>query len=214
MRPAVWELLGILVFLGAYLALPKKIRRVDNPKSLTVNIGLALGVIAALVWVAVAVNGYSSYQMGLGWNVSVWSAICLGEVTFIGFVGLLVITRINRRVPSLSRNMLKLGALYPLWAYVQQFLVLGIVANFLVDCLGVTTSVIVVGALFGALHFGKWLLLALTAVIGAAWAASFFAFRDLISIAISQGVLATLFYYWVEGRDQWKEVFGGQAASR
>jgi hypothetical protein len=109
---------------------------------------------------------------------------------------------------SLPATALLVVALYPFWAFVQQFAVQALVAANLVR-LGVRTSVVVplAAVLFGLAHLPDWPLVALCAAGGLAWTAIFLRFPNLVPIAVTHAFLGTLVYHWVLRRDPWTEMF-------
>ena len=83
---------------------------------------------------------------------------------------------------------------YPLWALLQQFLVCSVVVRrieTLTDNASLTT---LFGAgFFSLLHFPNFALMMSTYIMGIAWITVYRRYRTLIPIAVSHGVLATLF---------------------
>lgn len=107
----------------------------------------------------------------------------------------------------LDLHLLPLLLLYPLWGFVQQVLVLGLVAANL-DRLGVARGIVLASAALGfaAVHLPDWPLCAATAMLGLLNAALFFRHRNVWPLALLHGWLGALFYRWVLARDPWAEL--------
>lgn len=97
---------------------------------------------------------------------------------------------------------------YPVWSFVQQFVLQALVASNL-ERLGVARVAIVPvsAALFGLAHLPDWPLAALCAAAGLGWTAIFLKWRQLPLLALSHAWLGALAYYWLLGRDPWAEMF-------
>jgi hypothetical protein len=102
-------------------------------------------------------------------------------------------------------------ALYPLWSFVQQFVVQALVSANLVRLGWARWSVVVVSALiFGAAHLPDLALSVLCLGAGLLWTAIFLWRPNLVPLALTHAWLGTLTYGWVLGRDPWQEMFPGR----
>ena len=111
----------------------------------------------------------------------------------------------------LSWHLLPVLLLYPLWGVIQQFLVVGLVAGNLHDYEGrrlhpaaVTGSTAV---LFSAVHWPARLLVAGTFVLALVYVTLYLRRRNLWALGLYHGWLGGFFYFFVLGRDPWREVF-------
>jgi hypothetical protein len=111
----------------------------------------------------------------------------------------------------LSWHLLPVLLLYPLWGVIQQFLVVGLVAGNLHDYEGrrlhraaVTGSTAV---LFSAVHWPARLLVAGTFVLALVYVTVYLRGRNLWALGLYHGWLGGFFYFFVLGRDPWREVF-------
>lgn len=95
---------------------------------------------------------------------------------------------------------------YPVWSFVQQFVLQALVASNL-ERLGLARIAVVpvAAALFGLAHLPDWPLAAVCAAAGLAWTAIYLQWRHLPILALSHAWLGTLAYYWLLGRDPWGE---------
>jgi hypothetical protein len=101
-----------------------------------------------------------------------------------------------------------LFAAYPVWAFLQQFVIQALVAGNL-ERLGAPRWVLVPVAalLFGAAHLPDLPLAALCAGAGLVWTPLFLRTRSLYPLALSHAWLGALAYSWLLERDPWRELF-------
>jgi hypothetical protein len=97
---------------------------------------------------------------------------------------------------------------YPVWSFLQQFVLQALVASNL-ERLGLARRVVVpiASALFGLAHLPDWPLAALCAVAGLAWTAVYLRSRHLPLLALTHAWLGALAFYWVLQRDPWGVMF-------
>ncbi|MBI3854421.1 MAG: CPBP family intramembrane metalloprotease [Planctomycetes bacterium] len=98
--------------------------------------------------------------------------------------------------------------LYPVWSFLQQFVLQALVASNL-ERLGMARAAVVpiAAALFGLAHLPDWPLAGLCAASGLAWTAIYLRWRHLPLLALTHAWLGALAFYWVLGRDPWGEMF-------
>ncbi|MFQ5507493.1 MAG: type II CAAX prenyl endopeptidase Rce1 family protein [Planctomycetota bacterium] len=109
----------------------------------------------------------------------------------------------------LHGGMLPLLLLYPIWGLCQQFLVLGILVNFLSARPGFGSPWAVTpcaAALFALVHWPEPRLMLATGLLGAGLTAVYLRFRNLWPLAACHGWLGVLFYYWILDRDPWTDL--------
>jgi uncharacterized protein len=109
---------------------------------------------------------------------------------------------------AIPRGAWVLFLIYPVWSFIQQFVLQAIVASNL-ERLGLARAAIVpiAAALFGLAHLPDWPLAALCAAAGVAWTALYLRWRQLPLLALTHAWLGALAYYWVLQRDPWGEMF-------
>ena len=109
---------------------------------------------------------------------------------------------------AIPRGAWILFLIYPVWSFLQQFVLQALIASNL-ERLGLARTAVVpiAAALFGLAHLPDWPLAALCAVAGLAWTAIYLRCRHLPLLAISHAWLGSLAYYWVLQRDPWGEMF-------
>jgi hypothetical protein len=103
--------------------------------------------------------------------------------------------------------------LYPLWGWVQQLLVLGIVVRSLESVAGLrqrpVALVFVTAVVFGIIHAPDPRLVAATFLLELLIVPMYLRWRNLWPLGVLHGWLGALFYLWVLDRDLWAENFGG-----
>ena len=135
----------------------------------------------------------------------------LNALIFLIVVGAgILIYRLAMGWVPLPLSALVVLAVYPLWGFIQQFVVQGLIARNLEE-LGARRVIIVPVAalLFGLAHYPDWPLMALCAGAGLVWTALYFRRPNLIPLAFLHAWLGTLAYYWIFERDPWLEMFPG-----
>ena len=130
-----------------------------------------------------------------------------GLVFFLGTGAAILAWRIAFGWKPLPGGALLVAAVYPIWSFVQQFLLQALVAGNL-ERLGLRRAVIVpvAAAAFGLVHAPDLPLMALCAAAGLAWTAIYLRHRNLFVPALAHAWLGTLIYYWVLERDPWLEM--------
>ncbi len=116
--------------------------------------------------------------------------------------------RVFRGWRPLPASSIVVFALYPVWGFIQQFVVQGLVAGNLRK-LGARPAVVVpvAAVLFGLAHLPDLPLACLCAAAGVVWTILFLRTPNLIPLAFTHAWLGTLAYYWVLERDPWREMF-------
>lgn len=172
-----------------------------------------LGV-ATLAWVAYlagrlrGVPGLAE-AWGLGRSNFAEAAKGAGAILAAGVAGLAVYRLLLGWRP-LPPGAPLLFLLYPVWAFVQQFVLQALVTGNLARLGAAKGVVIALGAvLFGLAHLPDWPLVGLCAAAGAAWTALYLRAPNLWPLALSHAWLGALAYYWVLERDPWREMLPG-----
>ena len=99
---------------------------------------------------------------------------------------------------------------YPVWGWVQQFLMLGVFATNL-ERGGLRQRrvllVLLVAGIFGLIHVYNWKLVVATFLLELSIVPLYLRYRNLWPLGVLHGWLGGLFYLWVENRDLWAEYF-------
>lgn len=109
---------------------------------------------------------------------------------------------------GIPRHAWILFLIYPVWSFIQQFVLQSLVALNL-ERMGLSRVAVVpiAAILFGLAHLPDWPLAAICTVAGLAWTAIFLRWRQLPLLALSHAWLGSLAYFWVLQRDPWVEMF-------
>ena len=98
-------------------------------------------------------------------------------------------------------TMLVALVLYPVWGFVQQLLLQGMVAGPLARRVGVLGASSIATALFAAVHASDPAVMGATLLLGTALVPIFLRWGNLWPLALAHGWLGTLLYYAVLHRD-------------
>lgn len=108
-------------------------------------------------------------------------------------------------------HALLLFLVYPLWGWVQQFLMLGVFATNLERTWlrhSKALLVVIVAMTFGLFHAYNWKLVAATFLLELVIVPLYLRYHNLWPLGVLHGWLGGLFYLWAENRDLWAEYFG------
>ena len=108
-----------------------------------------------------------------------------------------------------NRHLLPILILYPLWATIQQFLIIGIIARNLDDFenkdIPKTVILAVASTIFSVVHYPSIPLMVATLFLAMFYTVLYLKYRNLWVLGLFHGWLGGLFYYFVLGRDPWLE---------
>ncbi len=111
----------------------------------------------------------------------------------------------------LSWHLLWILLLYPLWGFLQQFLMLGIILQNLLQLLDerISRTAIygLVAMLFSCIHYPSLFLMIFAFILEAILIAAYIKWRNLWAIGIAHGITATIVLFYVQQRDLWVELF-------
>jgi hypothetical protein len=134
-------------------------------------------------------------------------SIIANALVFIAGSGTMIAYGISqgRSIPSVG--FFYLLALYPIWGFIQQFLLCSLVGQNLQAITGrALVSVLAGTVLFGIVHAPDWTLVGLTAVAGVFWISFHLRWPNLWVQGIAHGWLGAVAYFYVLGRDPWIEL--------
>jgi uncharacterized protein len=111
----------------------------------------------------------------------------------------------------LNPNILPVLILYPLWGIVQQFMVIGVLAESLQNLKAVSANkyivILLTSSIFSLVHYPGILLMAFTFAMEVIFLTVYFKWRNLWAIGLAHGWIATFLIYYVLDRDLWTELF-------
>lgn len=113
---------------------------------------------------------------------------------------------------NITWHILPILIMYPFWATIQQFLLIGLVAGNLQDYKGTrlkeNTIILSTSILFGVIHFPSlWLVLG-TFILALFYVYIFLKSRNIFILGVLQGWIGSVFFYSIVGRDPFVEAFG------
>ena len=109
---------------------------------------------------------------------------------------------------KLHSNLLFILLLYPVWGWVQQFLLQALFARNLDQLMQPQTAYAAACVCFALVHAPDIWLMAATFGLAAIFIPLYRKGAALIPLGIAHGWLGALFYYWILGRDPWADVVG------
>ncbi|TLX72247.1 hypothetical protein E9993_18195 [Labilibacter sediminis] len=119
----------------------------------------------------------------------------------------------NNNTFYISWHILLVFLLYPLWAVIQQFIMLEVILmNLIVFFNGKannTILVFIVSTLFGIVHYPNTFLMIYAFGLELILASVFLKWRDIWAIGITHGWIATFLLYYVFERNLWSELMLG-----
>ena len=115
-------------------------------------------------------------------------------------------------IRSFPLQFILIFLLYPLWGLLQQFLMLGIIAQslqaFTVYKSTRFTGIFFVAILFSAIHYPIFPLMIITFFLEVVFISVYLKWKNLWAIGIAHGWIATFTLYSLFERDLWFELFG------
>lgn len=112
---------------------------------------------------------------------------------------------------NISWHILPILLLYPLWGIIQQFLMLGIISQNLSAILNLKLNrfvvIVIVSALFSMIHYPSTILMIFTFFMEVLFISVYFKWRNLWTIGIAHGWIATFLLFYVLDRNLWVELF-------
>lgn len=139
------------------------------------------------------------------------SLVILMPVVFLSVIFSILYGHFNRSL-FFTWQIIPVLLLYPAWGILQQYLMLGIISNDLMEISEARVSryliAFIVSALFALIHYPSLMLMAFTFFMEAIFIVVYLKWRNLWAIGIAHGWIATFLLYYVLERDLWSELFG------
>jgi len=120
---------------------------------------------------------------------------------------LLIYGQLHSRLP-LPPTFWLVAALYTVWGIAQQFYLQALVTRNLRQLIpGIPFRVLAAAALFGAVHFPDYRIMALAFIAGLGLTWIYERYRNIWAVGIAHGILGALFLYLVLGLDHgWEQL--------
>lgn len=147
------------------------------------------------VWARVPVNGVLPDRARSGWRAA-------GVFTVLGLVVIAVLGDYDTHVWRPPAAGIPVAVIvYILWGLLQQYLFQYYLLGRLLVLLPHTLAIGLTGITYALVHVHDAGILLATVPTGIIWAVLYYRYRTLLPLAISHGVLAVAFNYWVYGQD-------------
>ena len=173
---------------------------------------IALASVSWISYIVWRVRQGSSSWVKWGFQMeNILSAFVWPTVIFVVGVSLMAWYGLANGRALWQGHILFLLLLYPLWGFLQQFLVQALgVANLMTifPNQGWMVAVPVGIVLFAIIHYPNGLLMIATGLMAALFIPCYLRDRNLWPLGLFHGWLGTFFYLWVLGKDPWIDVFG------
>lgn len=113
----------------------------------------------------------------------------------------------------LNWHILPIFLLYPLWGLIQQFIILGLITNNLKmlnnPALSNFQVILITSLIFGLAHYPRPFLMVFTFIMQWMFTTAFLRWKNIWSLGLFHGWIATLLLFYVFGRDLWNELLSG-----
>ena len=111
----------------------------------------------------------------------------------------------------LNWHIIPVFIFYPVWGFIQQFLILSLFAGNLMSISTIKPSetqiILLTSALFALVHYPSLPLMVFAFFMELVFAIAFFKWRNLWALALYHGWVASLLLFFVLGRDLWNELW-------
>ena len=111
----------------------------------------------------------------------------------------------------LNAHIIPILLLYPLWGFIQQFLMVALVAGNLRDMqstkLRLSFIVLFTAILFSLVHYPYAMLMTATFLLAVFYTSIYLRYRNLVSLGLFHGWLGCFFMFYVLNRDPYEEIF-------
>ena len=125
----------------------------------------------------------------------------------------IVLYGVYNHVNILNWHVIPIFLLYPIWGLFQQFMMIGLVAGNLKKLRHITFKdyqiIVLISLLFSLVHYPSIFLMIFTFFMELVFISTYFKWRNLWSVGLYHGVIATLLLFYVLERDLWLELWPG-----
>lgn len=137
-------------------------------------------------------------------------------VFMIPFISICVIASIilgdvNSSVVILNWRLIPVLFLYPLWGLFQQYIMLVLIADNLVELekveLNKYQAILITSLLFSLIHYPSFFLMIFTFFMEVIFLLAWFRWKNLLALGLTHGLVATFLLFYVLDRDLWLELF-------
>jgi hypothetical protein len=169
-------------------------------------IGAGLLWLGYLVWRLKTVPGLSR-EWGLRWDTARPAGLACLAVGLPVLIAMTIYGFVVENLPPPPTFWVIL-ALYPIWGFLQQFLLNALLARNLRTLMPSAIVVPLSAVLFSVAHWPDYGLMALTLAAALIWIPIYLWRPNLWILGVCHGILGAVAYYGVLGRDAWALSFG------
>lgn len=117
----------------------------------------------------------------------------------------------NSSVDLLNWRVLPVLFLYPLWGVFQQYIMLVLIAQNLIQLERISFKryqvILITSLLFSLIHYPSFFLMAFTFFMEVIFLIAWFKWRNLLALGLTHGFIATFLLFYILERDLWLELF-------
>lgn len=129
----------------------------------------------------------------------------------ICIVASVIVGDVNSSVKILNWRLIPVLFLYPLWGLFQQYIMLVLIADNLVELerieLNKYQAILITSLLFSLVHYPSWFLMIFTFFMEVIFLLAWFRWKNLLALGLTHGIVATFLLFYVLKRDLWLELF-------
>ena len=126
---------------------------------------------------------------------------------FICIPFLAIYLKSSKKNISINKYFMITLTLYLLWGVLQQFLLQSMITRNLNEIIKVNEKIrrfiiiLIMGSIFGLLHYGDEKLLKSSIIIGGFWTYFYIIDKNIIPLGIYHAILATIYYFWIKNEN-------------
>jgi len=170
----------------------------------------------SLFWIGYIIYRYNKNHAVLkkwgfgkaGFNQTIKFLLPFFIITVISSV---IIGNNSASVTVLNWRVIPVMLLYPLWGLFQQYIMLVLIADNLVELekieLKKYQAVLITALLFSLVHYPSFPLMVFTFFMELLFLLAWFRWKNLLALGLTHGLIATFLLFYILKRDLWLELF-------
>ncbi len=173
-------------------------------------------ILAGTLWVSYILwRIHNNHSLVSDWGLSLKGFKQSLNLLLIPAIGTTIISiwyGLNQDVLIFNWHIIPILILYPLWGTIQQLLIISLFGGNIYYQENVKISKLTIvgltSILFSVVHYPSLPLMIATFFLAIFYCMVFFKFRNILALGLFHGLLASIFYFFVLGRDPWIEFIG------
>lgn len=122
-----------------------------------------------------------------------------------------ILGEVNTSISILNWRVIPVLFLYPLWGLFQQYIMLVLIAGNFTELERINLKkyqvIIITALLFSSIHYPSFFLMVFTFFMEVIFLLAWFRWKNLLSLGLTHGVIATFLLFYILERDLWLELF-------